>query len=160
MGQIGWSLVGANGAEVQFWGDTPGVCAGIPTFIRLPNGDDVHCPAPGELQEWKLLPRMFETGEQSLTSDGTSVIVRRPAQVPQSVPMWKAKTILQQSDKLTAADTAVTASGNRALQFAWGPNGASEIRRDSPAISAMATAIGLSSAEVDALFIAAAAIEV
>lgn len=80
--------------------------------------------------------------------------------VPQSVAMWKTKTVLQQYGFLDAVNSVVAASNNAALQFAWGPNGAQEIRRDSNAIAAMAQAVGLSSDQVDAMFIAAAAIEV
>lgn len=61
MEQIGWSLV-KDGAEVQFWGDKPGQCAGQPDLIRLPNGDHVHCPQPGAVQDWALVPRMYDWG--------------------------------------------------------------------------------------------------
>lgn len=59
MEQIGWSLVDDGGAELQYWGDSPGQCAGMPSFIRLPSGDDVHCPQAGQIQEWKLVPRHY-----------------------------------------------------------------------------------------------------
>ena len=63
MEQIGWSLVDEAGNEVQHEGDTPGQCVGMPSFVRLPNGDDVHCPQLGQVQDWKLVPRMWTYGQ-------------------------------------------------------------------------------------------------
>lgn len=60
MEQIGYSLVDANGAEIQHWGDTPGMCVGLPSMVRLPNGDDVHGASAGALQEWTLVPRFVD----------------------------------------------------------------------------------------------------
>lgn len=76
MEQIGWSLVDEAGSEVQYWGDAPGAVAGKPDMIRLPNGDDVHCPAPGALQAWKLLPRYHALGADSAISVETDRVVR------------------------------------------------------------------------------------
>lgn len=77
MEQIGWALVDAGGAEVQHWGDTPGVIAGLPDMIRLPNGDDVHCPQAGQIQDWQLVPRMWAYGQSvaAPSYDGTNVVV-------------------------------------------------------------------------------------
>jgi hypothetical protein len=65
MEQIGWSLVDSTGTEIQHWGDTPGVCVGVPDMIRLPSGDDVHCPSIGAVQEWALVPRHYDYADQS-----------------------------------------------------------------------------------------------
>lgn len=81
--QIGYSLIVPGSSEVQFWGDTPGQSRGVPDFIKLPNGDDVHCPVAGETYgEWKLVPRMWEDGPASLTVGMSQVLVGRPAPAP------------------------------------------------------------------------------
>ena len=50
MEQIGYSLIDTDtGAELQHWGDMPGLCAGSPSEIRLPNGDIIHCAPLGPL---------------------------------------------------------------------------------------------------------------
>lgn len=77
--------------------------------------------------------------------------------VPQSVSRFQAKAALALAGKLTAAEAAVTASGDVVLQLAWAE--ANDFRRDSPGINALAPLIGLDAAGLDALFIAAAQIE-
>tara|TARA_R110000868_G_scaffold157001_1_gene384056 strand:- start:256 stop:888 length:633 start_codon:yes stop_codon:yes gene_type:complete len=79
MEQIGWSLVDEAGAEVQYWGDTAGQGAGVPDMIRLPNGDHVHCPAPGQIGPWQLMPRMLDWGASAApmtVSNGTAIVTR------------------------------------------------------------------------------------
>ena len=73
--------------------------------------------------------------------------------VPASVHMWQAKVALASAGKLDAANAAVAASGNVALQTAWAL--APEISRASPSVAAMGAAIGMQAADLDALFIAA-----
>ena len=74
--QIGWSLVDATGNEIQHWGDVVGYCAGIPDLVVLPNGDQVHCPAPGALEIWYLVPRLGVIGTQAgVVWDGVQVVV-------------------------------------------------------------------------------------
>lgn len=81
-----------------------------------------------------------------------------PGFVPASVALWKARAALESTGLLASADAAVAASGNPAVKAAW--EYATELQRDSPAIVGLASALGLSSAQLDALFIQAAAIEV
>lgn len=78
MEHIGYSLIDANGTEVEYWGDTQGVLRGIPDVLHLPNGDAVHCPSVGTLQTWRLVPRVAVVGPQSKTFDGTNVVVGFP----------------------------------------------------------------------------------
>lgn len=79
-------------------------------------------------------------------------------QVPAFVPMWKAKTALAMAGKLSAANAAVSASGNDVVMLAW--EYAADIHRDSVALQQMAAALNLTESEVDQLFIAANAIVV
>jgi hypothetical protein len=78
--------------------------------------------------------------------------------VPRSVRMWQAKAALQAAGKLDAANAAVSGSGNQQIIMAW--NDAPEISRDNPTVAAIGQAIGLASADIDQLFIAADAIAV
>lgn len=77
MEQIGYSLLDANGAEIQHWGDTPGVCVGIPSMVRLPNGDDVHGASVGPLQDWALVPRFVDYRQSAAEPavEGGNVVV-------------------------------------------------------------------------------------
>ena len=73
-----------------------------------------------------------------------------------SCSRFQAKAALSDAGKLTAANTAVAASGNALIQMAWAD--AIVFRRNSPSITAMATALSMTPTEVDNLFIAAALI--
>lgn len=77
MQHIGYSLVDASGQEVQFWGDSMQMCAGLPSFIRLPNGDDVHgVNDVGPVQDWRVVRRMGAYGGVAgVKFDGTNFIV-------------------------------------------------------------------------------------
>lgn len=80
MEHIGYSLVSDDGDELQFWGDTAGQLMGSPDFVKLPNGDDVHCPKVGDSYSgYKVVPRMLAYGAPSSVFDGTNLIVTRPA---------------------------------------------------------------------------------
>lgn len=58
MQHVGYALVDAQGNELQSWGGLQyGVTAGVPPMIKLPNGDDVHCPSLGQIGNWQLLER-------------------------------------------------------------------------------------------------------
>jgi hypothetical protein len=79
MEQIGWSLIDGSGAEVRYWGDTLGVCTGIPNIIQLPNGGRVHDPKPGSIQDWWLVERHAQRGPSNIVWDGSRVVVSMPA---------------------------------------------------------------------------------
>ena len=69
---------------------------------------------------------------------------------------FQAFAALSAAGKLTDATAAVNAAGGVA-KLAW--DNAIEFRRNSPTIAALASAVGLDAAALDALFIAAAQIE-
>lgn len=81
-----------------------------------------------------------------------------PPELPKSVHMWQAKAILQQMGLLDKANNAVNGSGDQNIIMAW--TFAPEISRDSPAVAAMGTLIGLTSQDIDNLFLQADAIKV
>jgi hypothetical protein len=76
-----------------------------------------------------------------------------PAPVPQSVTPYQARVALLGAGLLDAVNAAVEQAGG-ATKIAW--EYATGIERGSPFIAAMQGGLGLSSAQVDALFIAAA----
>ena len=73
--------------------------------------------------------------------------------VPKSVSMRQARLALLQSKLLDSVESAVTAAG-RSAQIEW--EFASDVRRDWPLLISLASQLGLTSTQVDDLFIAAA----
>lgn len=80
------------------------------------------------------------------------------AVVPQSVAMWQARAAIATAGLTDKIQAAVTASGNQAFIAAWEYD--TMVSRQSPMIAALGTAIGLTSAQIDALFVSAAALTV
>lgn len=76
--------------------------------------------------------------------------------VPEVVSRFQARAALLQAGLLSVAETAI-ANGDPIQQLAWAD--AQEFRRASPTVAAIGAALGLSEADIDDLFIAAAAIE-
>lgn len=76
--------------------------------------------------------------------------------IPQSVSRFQAKAALAMAGLLDQANAAVAASGNVVLQLAWAE--ATEFKRNSPGINALAPALGLDDAALDQLFITASGI--
>ena len=79
-----------------------------------------------------------------------------PPPVPQVVTRFQARAALLQAGLLDDATAVIEASGDAFTKLAWAE--ASEWRRDSALVVGMATAIGLSSGQIDDLFRAAAKI--
>ena len=78
-----------------------------------------------------------------------------PPPVPPVIPAWKGKAALREAGLLSAVEAAVATASGR-VQDAW--VGASEWSRDSEFLSALATALGLSTHQVDDMFRGAASI--
>lgn len=77
------------------------------------------------------------------------------APIPQSISRFQARAALLAADLLSDVEAAVAAADPFA-QLAWAE--AQEWRRDSPTLLALAHGIGLTDAEIDDLFVQAAAI--
>lgn len=73
--------------------------------------------------------------------------------VPDEVSRFQAKAALATAGLLASVETAVAASADAFLQLAWSE--ALVFKRNSPAIAAIASVIGMTDAEIDALFIQA-----
>lgn len=79
-----------------------------------------------------------------------------PVVIPFSVTPFQAKAALLVAGLLPAVEAAIAAAAPIA-QLAW--SDATAFTRDSPTIAALSAQLGLTSAQVDDLFIAAASIE-
>lgn len=75
--------------------------------------------------------------------------------VPEFVTMRQARLALSGAGLLASVDAAISTAGD-AAQIEW--QYSNEVQRNSGLVPAMATALGLTEAQIDALFIAAAAI--
>lgn len=113
-----------------------------------------------EGQEWTIptdpANRHYQMIQAAIAGGAEVTIEVSPSSVPQEVSRFQAKEALRQAGLLDQADAAVAASGNATLQNAWA--NANTFKRSSPGINALAPAIGLDDAGLDALFIAAAGI--
>ena len=76
--------------------------------------------------------------------------------IPATVAMWQAKAALQAAGLLDKATAAITAANNPVLTAFW--SGAATIDRTSPTLASIGTALGLTSSQLDQLFVSAAAI--
>ena len=72
--------------------------------------------------------------------------------MPAEVPKWQARRALLDAGLLDAVEAAVAAA-DRHIQITWAD--APNIVRNSPFVTAMDAALGLTGAQVDALFVAA-----
>lgn len=109
-----------------------------------------------------VVPPVFDPATQSCVFQGgawvvADVVPPAPA-VPEVVSMRQARIALLAAGHLAAVTAAVAAmpgiEGDVA-RIEW--EYAQDVRRDSPLIGSLAPAVGLSSEQVDALFVAAAA---
>ena len=89
-----------------------------------------------------------------ITSSGAVI---EEATVPPSVTRFQARAALHLANLLDEVDAAIAASGNPIAQLAWAD--AQVFERGSPTIAAMAGALGLTSEQIDALFVSASQIE-
>ncbi len=76
--------------------------------------------------------------------------------VPTEVSRLQARLALLAAGKLDEVETAIAAAADRSLAIYW--QDTSHFHRDHPRLLALATSLGMSPAEVDALFLAASEI--
>ena len=110
-------------------------------------------------QRLALLASQSQGKEIKADGSGRPVAADRaplPPRVPYTVTPFQAKAAIYAAGLLPAVEAAIAAAP-KVAQLAW--SDATEFTRDSPTIAALSAQLGLSSAQVDALFIAAAAIE-
>ena len=106
-----------------------------------------------------LAAAIAEYGESALWVDGAviRVIEQQPINVPQSITRFQARAALYSAELLQAVENIMSDPETPMLaKLAW--RDAAEFRRDSPTVASAAESLGLSSAQLDLLFISAAAI--
>lgn len=81
--------------------------------------------------------------------------VQQPTEVPQVLTRRQARRVLLAAGLLDDVEAAVAAS-DRETQIDWAD--ATEMRRDWPALAAMASQLGMTDAQLDALFVQGAAL--
>lgn len=74
-----------------------------------------------------------------------------PPAIPQQVPMWAVRTVLQNDGLFDQAQALIEASTDNALKNVWEYGNFAD--RNSNAIAALAAALGLSEQQVDQMFI-------
>jgi|SRR5208282_3910233 len=111
--------------------------------------------APTTMQGYSELP--VTGGEVGNQWNGVG-FVAGPAPVPQSVTPLQAKTALLNAGIFTTVNNYMNTTATPADLIAW--QSASQFNRTDPMISNLMAPLGLTSPQLDALFIAAAAISV
>lgn len=162
MGLVGYSLVSADNVELQTFNS-------LPNPIRLPNGDDVHGATSGTVfsDGSRLLPvmrddnspgqwykrlreeRQVNASEVVVTviySDAPDIDDERAHMV---CTPFQGRVALANAGMLAQVQTAVDAADDT-TKLAW--EYATEWRRLSPMITALASALSLSDTQVDDLF--------
>lgn len=84
-----------------------------------------------------------------------------PPRIPREIPNWRAKVILAQMGLLSTVETAIESLSEperTVARLAW--NGDAKLARRGKTVLGLASALGLSSDQIDNLFIAAEALEV
>lgn len=108
-------------------------------------------------REWVVPEDTGNRMRQAIAAWGTpDPWIEPPPPVPQSVSRFQARAAMHVAGLLDQVEAAI-AQADTLAQMAW--TDAVEFRRDSPTIAALAAQIGLTDAEIDALFRAAAEIE-
>lgn len=142
MEQVGYKLVTDTDEIIQTWGGVWGQCPAVPNPIVCPNGDVVYSP------------------EIDVVYGGVKLIVWNmdSPPVPQQVPMWAVRTVLQNDNLFDQAQAAITASTDNALKNVWEYGNFAD--RNSKAIASLAATLNLTDAQVDQMFFDANSLEV
>lgn len=107
-------------------------------------------------QDAYIKPGLVGITNADFAAAQAAIVAAATPKVPQVVTPFQAKAALLQAGLLDTVKAAI-ASAPAITQLAW--SDATEFTRDSPTIATMAGALGLTSAQVDALFVAASAIQ-
>jgi hypothetical protein len=140
---VGYKLIQIDdNTVIQTWGGVWGQCPGVPDTIRCPNGDIVCSPALNvDYSGVKLITWVL---------DGPPV--------PQIVPMWAVRTVLQNNNLFDQAQAIITASTDNALKNVWEYGNFAD--RNSKSIASLSAALNLTDAQVDQMFFDANSLEV
>lgn len=114
-----------------------------------------------EVEDLEVFPNLIDAdlgGQIGDAWDGENFTPAQPlVEVPKSVTMRQARLALLQAGKLSVVNAAIASmSGAQgdAARIEW--EFSNEVRRAQPLVAALASVLGMSSSEVDQLFITAA----
>lgn len=134
---VGYRLIEiSTGDVVQSWGGTWAQCPAIPNPIALKNGDIIYAPSVDvdysgfKLEQWWM--------------------DEPPPPVPQQVPMWAVRTVLQDNGLFNQAQALIDVSPDNALKNIWEYGNFAE--RTSPAINSLGEALSLTPQQMDEMF--------
>lgn len=135
---VGYKLIKTEDSSViEQWGGIWGQCPGVPNPINLPNGDIVCAPTiDTDYSGYQLV--VWEMDQP-------------PTPVPSQVPMWAVRTVLQNDNLFDQAQALVTASTDNALKNVWEYGNFAD--RNSKSIASISISLGLTSEQVDQMFI-------
>lgn len=125
---------------------------------------DVYIPASrqGEMIAYASIEEFLPTiGLESVEEHEFPVAPPEPVVVPQEIANWRAKAVLSLAGILPSVEAALNALEDPAKTVAlsaW--NGGAEVHRNGPTVAAAIAMLGLTDAQVDAMFIQAAALQV
>lgn len=127
-------------------------------LAQIENGIVINVIEADERPDWATdWPEAGEAAPRWSFADGAFLPPPPvPVAVPASVSIFQARTALRRAGLFDAAEAAVQASGDAEIQDAWVY--AAEFPRTSPTIAALAHQLGLTDAQIDDLFRAAALI--
>lgn len=100
----------------------------------------------GEQTVVDLTPEEIAEAEASAAAEQAA----QAAYVPPQVPMWSVRTVLQNDGLFDQAQALITSSTDNALKNVWEYGNFAD--RNSNAINTLATALGLTSEQVDQMF--------
>lgn len=134
-------------------------------WFQCHGGDADLILPPGEyivtVSAWPYLSTHLiitaDSSAQATEGRQTISIAPQPALVPSSISPAQARLALLGAGLLQQVEAAVAAA-DLVTQIAWSQ--ATSIERDSPTVAGLSAALGLTSAQLDALFIAGASIRV
>lgn len=138
--------------------------APLPTALLLYGPEDFQAAAADTTDDHaaRVLQLLGSTPADVLQPliDGTDM-PPRPARVPREIPNWRAKVILAGMGLLPSVEAAIAAlpePDRTVATLAWG--GDAKLARRGKTVLGLSAALGLTSDQIDLLFIAADALEV
>ena len=144
-------------ADVLPFGFEPYATAAKPAFDALTQKVEEAAPIKLDgtwVQQWAVI-ELYATQFERDAVIAADVEAKRIAAIPQQVTMRQARLALLGAGLLDTVETAIVAAGP-AAKIEW--DYATEVQRASGLVPAMAIALGMTEAQIDALFVTAASL--